>query len=512
MRRFRILVVVAILAGAAQASVAAAAPSHVAWSTCPGYGSQFQCGTVQVPLDYTTPKGGTISISLIRLPASDPTHRIGSLFVNPGGPGASGVALVHWAATSVFPASVRARFDIIGFDPRGVQRSDGLRCFGNAKQQASSFTDFAWPTTPDQLQATEASDRFFDDACAQRGGPIAGHMSTANAARDLDRLRAAVGDDQLSYWGVSYGSYLGVTYANLFPTRVRALVVDGIVDPIAWSTGYGDAATEPLFNRVGTPGAEQQGLAQFFTLCDAGTCAFGPNSAQRYAQLIARLQLQPEQMTFADGSTEQLDWTTLVEATDIGLYASSEWPALAQFLADVESGAPSDVIGSEFANLGADVPGLMAHRGTHGYIDEGQEPEVATSCEDSNNPTSYSDWWSAAANAPGTFGPLWTWFSSVCVDWPFTDPDRYTGPFNNHTANPVLIVGNTYDPITSYANAQKLATIMPDSRLLTINGWGHSSWNAPSQCAQDNIANYLINQQLPPAGTVCQQDHEPFTP
>lgn len=512
MTRHGLITVLLVLASALAAGPAAASPSGVAWSTCPGYGSQFQCGTVEVPLDYNDPNGATISISLIRLPATDPAHRIGSLFVNPGGPGASGVALVHWAATLVFPASVRARFDIVGFDPRGVQRSTGLRCVGNASQWGPAYTTFAWPTSSDRLQTWESADQFVADACAQRAGRIASHMSTANAARDLDRLRAAVGDPQLSYWGVSYGSYLGTTYANIFPGRVRAVVVDGIVDPVEWSTGNGDGTTVPVTDRLGTAEAEQRGLDQFFQLCDAGTCAFGPNSSARYAALVDRVKPQPIPMTLPDGSTQQLDWTNLILATDGAMYDAGTWANFAQFLADVESGAPSDVLGREFANFGVDIPGFMAHRGTHGYIDEGFEPFYGVTCEDTTNPSSYTDWWSAAANSIGYFGALWNWFSSECAVWPFKDPDRYTGPFDRPTANPVLIVGNQYDPVTSYTNAQKLAATMPDSRLLTEHGWGHASWNAPSQCINQYVASYLIDKQLPPAGTICQQDHVPFTP
>src|SRR5947209_1814041 len=237
------------LAVAAQANVAAAAPSQVAWSSCPGYGSQFQCGTVQVPLDYSQPSGATISISLIRLPASDPAHKIGSLFVNPGGPGGSGVDLVHYASHR-YPPGVLARYDLVGFDPRGIQRSSGLRCWGNAKQQAPAFSDFAFPTNPDQLQTWQGEDRFVADSCAQRGGPIASHMSTANVARDLDRLRGAVGDAKLNYYGISYGTYIGATYANLFADRVGPMVLDGVVDPIAWSTGTDDGTTTPFLNRL----------------------------------------------------------------------------------------------------------------------------------------------------------------------------------------------------------------------------------------------------------------------
>ena len=192
----------------------------------------------QVPLDYSRPQGATISLALTRLPATDPRRRIGSLFLNPGGPGGSGVDYVLFAGPFLYTPEVRARFDLVGFDPRGVARSTPLRCFESAEEWPPP-PPFAFPLTREQEQQWIALDRTIDRACRERGGPIRDHMSTANVARDLDVLRDLVGDNKLSYAGVSYGSYLGVTYANLFPTRVRAVVVDGVLDPIAWSTGRG---------------------------------------------------------------------------------------------------------------------------------------------------------------------------------------------------------------------------------------------------------------------------------
>jgi len=266
----------------------AAAPSKVAWSKCFAQLGPFECGTVQVPLDYNRPSGGaTISLALVRLPAADQAHRIGSLFVNPGGPGGSGVDEVLDAGSALFTGpgdEVRARFDIVGFDPRGIARSTALRCFGNPRQWGGAFTPFAFPSTPEEEQIWIAADLFLDGNCARRGGSIADHMSTANVARDLDVLRRAVGDEKLSYYGVSYGSYLGVTYANLFPNRVRALVVDGVLDPIEWATGVGnEGSTVPFSTRLKSDVGAHATLQEFFRLCDAGgpACAFGPNSAAR---------------------------------------------------------------------------------------------------------------------------------------------------------------------------------------------------------------------------------------
>ena len=285
--------------GAPEHARLAAAPNAktVAWSPCHrDLGLPFECGQVQVPLDHDDPGGAAISIALVRLPAADPTRRIGSLFLNPGGPGGSGVDFALFGGPILFGSEVGARFDLVGFDPRGIARSTALRCFGTSRQWFPFFTPFAFPVTPEEEAAWAAGDRFLADACAQRGSRIIDHMATAAVARDLDLLRQAVGDEQLTFVGYSYGSYLGVTYANLFPEKVRAVVVDGILDPIAWSTGApGEGSTVPFSTRLRSDAGAAATLEEFFRLCDAGgpRCAFSGAAAARFAALAAQLQSAP---------------------------------------------------------------------------------------------------------------------------------------------------------------------------------------------------------------------------
>ena len=178
---------------------------------------RFFCGEVAVPLDYDRPNGAQISIAVAKLPATDPARRIGSLFINPGGPGGSGVDFVLGAGPFLFTPEVRARFDIVGFYPRGIYRSTPLQCYENQEQADAAFPPFPYPNSKAKKRIWIAADRALDAACAQRGGPILNHMSTADVARDLDRLRQAVGDRMLTYYGVSYGSFLGNVYAEPVP-------------------------------------------------------------------------------------------------------------------------------------------------------------------------------------------------------------------------------------------------------------------------------------------------------
>ena len=290
MRKARKVHVVAVLIAAfcawllASAGAAAAAQHKVAWAKC--YGGPFQCGTLQVPLDYGRPNGSKIGLGLTRLPATDPEHRIGSLLINPGGPGGPGAAFIVEVGPELFTPEVRARYDLVGFDPRGINSSAALRCFGNDRQWEPFFPPFAFPMTADELDQWIAAEHFLDDACARRGGAIAEHMATANVARDMDRLRAALGDARLHYYGVSYGSFLGDTYANMFPDRVGRLVIDGVLDPVAWTTGVGDEAqTIPFSTRLHSDAGAWATLQEFFRLCDAGgdRCPFsgGARTASR---------------------------------------------------------------------------------------------------------------------------------------------------------------------------------------------------------------------------------------
>ena len=191
------------------------------------------------------------------------------------------------------PLELRARFDLVGFDPRGVGRSTPLRCFDTFAEAVAVLPPMAFPVTPAEETLWRASDQALAAACADRGGAIQDHMSTANVARDMDLLRRAVGDDQLNYLGFSYGSYLGVTYANLFPDRVGALVVDGVLNPVAWSTGTGEQSdTLPFSTRFSDAGSSST-LGEFFRLCDAAgsDCPFAPNAQARYEALTQRALL-----------------------------------------------------------------------------------------------------------------------------------------------------------------------------------------------------------------------------
>jgi pimeloyl-ACP methyl ester carboxylesterase len=497
-------VVAGLLASLLVASTAAAAPPGSAgppvprlhWAPC---GDGLECTTARVPLDYDRPDGAAITLALIRLPASGPGRRIGSIFLNPGGPGKSGVDAVRQGGRSLFSAQVRARFDLVGLDPRGIGASTPLRCFDTLDQALGVLPPFPFPVTAAEERLWVDADRTFAGACAGRGGPILDHMATADVARDLDLLRQAVGDRQLTYVGLSYGAYLGATYANLFPAKVRALVLDGVPDPVAWATGRGDqAATWPLFNRVGSAEGASVTLGEFFRLCNQGgpACAFSKGDPRRRYQALARRLLANPVQT-PDGPVGYAD---LVYATLLALQDPAAWPELAERLQQLDSltrqpTAAATSIGTsqpDYTNVLEGLPGVA--------------------CSDSDNPDQVGAWRraaDAADRAAPYFGRYWTWFSSICQPWPGRDPDRYIGPWTAQTVNPVLVVGNRFDPATPYQGAVTLAHLLPRSRLLTLNGWGHTS-EGKSSCIDAHMTRYLLTTRTPQPGTICQPDIVPF--
>jgi pimeloyl-ACP methyl ester carboxylesterase len=504
---------VAALWLAAGAGAARSAPK-VVWSPCAGAPAPFECGQVSVPLDHDEPNGAHIAIELARLPATDPQRRIGSLFLNPGGPGNSGVDKVLFDGPYLYTDDVRARFDLVGFDPRGIARSRPLRCFGNEQQAARGFTPFQFPLTAWEEVLRAEADAVLAGACERRGAKIADHMSTANVARDLDVLRQAVGDERLTFAGVSYGSYLGLTYANLFPDRVRAVVLDGVVDPVAWSTGAGDeAARLPFSNRLLSHVGTQATLEEFFRLCDAAgpACAFAPASKQRFAALMAKYREGPRRLTLPDGTTIVTDYSNGVGYTLGVMYWSGGWRDFARVLALDE--ATSEPVGPGLGSprLAASAPYAPAPR--YARYRNWAEGFPGVVCSDSDNPDSYAAWSAAgaAADETGYFGRIWTWSSSFCLPWAGADEDRYTGPWDARTASPVLVIGNLFDPATPYHGAVKVAGLLPGSALLTVRAWGHvSHWL--STCAREAAGRYLVELATPAPGTVCEQDFAPFGP
>jgi pimeloyl-ACP methyl ester carboxylesterase len=525
-----------IPAGPAAALSTADVPVPVLnWQPCADPAAAgFECATARVPLDYASPAGPTIELALIRHLATGPGQRIGSLFFNPGGPGGSGVASLP-GIYGFFPAALRQRFDIVSFDPRGVGQSTAVQCFPSAADEASYFATLpaGFPVGAAEEHRWISLFAGFGRRCGQANATLLPHLATADVARDMDLLRQAVGDPSMNYFGISYGSYLGATYANLFPGHVRAMVLDANVPPTGWAEP-GRVGPLPLstFLRIGYDSGRKATLGQFLGLCgQAGTarCSFSagtpPATRAKYATLLQRLRRSPVTITIAGVGPVTLTYASLVHILGGLLYiVLPDW-AVGSDLLQAAWQASGGAAGQRPAAGAITAPALPARTlpllpapgGPFAPVASspyaGVEQTYAILCADSPNPRDPASYPAQAAFGyarSGGFGPDAAWLSEPCATWPATDADGYYGPWDRRTANPVLVVGNTYDPATPYADSLIMAAELARARLLTVAGYGHTALANPSTCANDYEAGYFLTGALPPAGTVCQQDQQPF--
>ncbi|MFE2145619.1 alpha/beta fold hydrolase, partial [Streptomyces sp. NPDC059456] len=441
-----------------------ASAARLDWRPCTP-GSPWDCATAKVPLDHTAPAGRAIDLAVVRRQATGPGPRIGTLFVNPGGPGGPGTVQVP-QNYDAFPKELRERFDIVSWDPRGIGNSTAVNCF-DTPEEARTWAARPPAGFPVGAQERKAWTDAYEDLgrrCEKRDPDLLRHVSTADTARDLDLLRRAVGDPQLNYLGVSYGTILGATYANLFPGSVRAMVLDSNIAPRAWTGG--PTAGEPrttTFLRMGSDRTAAATLDRFLDLCGSAPvarCAFSAGSPgatrAKFDRLMQRLREHPVG-----------PWTyarTVADAVN-GLYiVDPGWTALAGRLQQLSQGrAPEPQ---------AYPPPPPVDR-PNPYL--GDEQAAAVWCADSPNPrdpAAYHGLEEASARRAGDAGRFWTWAAEACATWPARSAAGYAGPWNKPTARPVLVIGTRYDPSTPYTGAQAMAGVGGGAPPETQDGFG----------------------------------------
>ncbi|WP_455361419.1 alpha/beta hydrolase [Streptomyces sp. SYSU K21746] len=473
------------------------------WRPCV-QGSPFDCATAKVPLDYRNPGRRTIELAVVKRKATGPGRRIGTLFFNPGGPGGPGTVQMP-QNYEFFPREARERFDIVSWDPRGIGNSTAVNCFTSPEEAAAwaASKPAGFPVGEQERTAYFAAYKELGRRCQQRDPELLRHVSTADTARDLDQLRQAVGDPQLTYYGISYGTFLGATYANLFPGKIRAMVLDSNWDPQAWTNhGSNEAPRSTAMLRLGSDRTAAATLDQFLTLCGSTTtarCAFSAGSPKatrdKYDQLMKRLRERPVS-----------GWTYARTVDDIvnGFYVVHPgWTNLAGRLQDLWQGRAPEP---------PSLPPAPPVPNPNPYL--GEEQPSAVYCGDSPNPrdpAAYHALAEASAARAGDTGRFWAWASAPCADWPGVAANPYRGPWNKPTAHPILVVGTTYDPSTPYSGAQAMTRELADARLLTNSGHGHTALLNPSSCVNEYESRYLIDGTLPPTGTTCRQDTPPFS-
>ncbi len=487
------------------------------WATCR---KTDQCASVELPLSYQHPHGAKIKVGLLRVPARDPRHVLGTIFVNPGGPGDSAsdfAALLPQA----LPGAVLDRFDIVGVDPRGVGGSTPLRCFRSRARQDRTDAPFAatpFPYTRAQQRAWIGAARALGRACSTTGRRTASAMSTTDDALDMDVLRRAVGDRKLTYFGESYGSYLGLVYANMFPGRIRALAIDGIVDPQVLVGTRADADV-PVFDRMGSAAASYRALHELLELCQrAGRprCSFAsPHTPARFARLAATLRARPLRLAAPGIKTVSFTYPDLIADTEHWMHDPAGYRGLFPELTDLERLSAAGLSGSRRATLTRALLRLRSQvQGPPALDNQAQSGEGCADALSAANPASWPRAAAAADRRAPYFGAFYAWISLPCArnTWTVRDPDVYRGPFDRRTDAPVLVVGARWDPATSYGSAVKVARMLPDSRLISSDNWGHESAGT-SACVDNAIFGYLL-RPLAPAPKVmrCRGDVQPFAP
>lgn len=449
--------------------------------------ADLECARVTVPVDYAQPGAGDTFVEISRLPASrdDPQ---GTLFLNPGGPGGSGVDMML-SAGFFASDSVRDAYDIVGFDPRGVERSDGIDCLSDAEMDEWRAQPAFDPDT-ESVADMRAMYRDIGTQCHENSSEVVGHMDTQSVAKDLDVMRAVLDQPATHYLGFSYGTEIGATYASLFPERTGRFVLDGGVDPTL------DERTVTLDQAKGF----EENLRHWVEDCQAtnNRCAVGDggvdNGMKKIQDLLARVS--DEEITVSDG--RRITAVNAVEGILVPLYSTASYSQLNSALEDAFDGDFDALMGYSDSNHGREPSGE--------YTSNVSEAFTAVNCLDTvSRNVSEEDMAKAAETmereAP-TFGPSLSYGDAACQGW----PDEPVEPLDSYTADtdqPLLVIGTTHDPATPYAWSESLVEKLGNARLLTNDGWGHTAYVSGDPCIKDAVDGYLVSGTLPEQDTTC---------
>ena len=448
------------------------------WTDC---GNGFQCANLTVPLDYSHPDKGTIGIAINRKPATDHANRIGSLVMNPGGPGASGIEFLQQSVGEFI--ELNRLFDLVGFDPRGVGQSSPVRCQSPQQEDQNNSLDSVLDD-PTEKQAMINAEEAVAAGCEQRSARILPFVDTESVAKDLDQIRAALGDAKITFLGFSYGTAIGEQYAHLFPTHVRAIVLDGVLDP---SVAANDMSYAQVVNL-------EANLQAWLADCRSRTsCLYGRNGdpGTKLTNFLNGLDTTPMRV----GSRQLTHGLGLQGVIWPGLYYPIAWSLLDQGLALADQGDGSALLG--FSDL-------LYERRPDGSYSNATDAFNAIYCLDHPVPTDVSAYDALAAKfaaASPLFGSSYQYSNLQCAFWP-VKPVGKIGPLTVQGVPPILLVGGTHDPATPIEWAKSMNQQIQGSVLLTRDGYGHVSYDE-SSCANSAEVAYLEYLTTPAPGTVC---------
>ncbi|MGK3950358.1 alpha/beta hydrolase [Microbacterium sp. K2] len=452
------------------------------WSEC---GTGFDCTDVTAPLDWENPGEGEITLSVVRHQATGTSQ--GSLLTNPGGPGASGVELIRDSLDFAVGADLIDNYDVIGFDPRGVGESTAVTCFDAAGMDDYLYTIPAGKRGSAEWEAEllEAH-KEFADACEANSGGILPYVTTINAARDMDLIRAVLGDKELNYIGYSYGTFLGATYAELYPDKAGRLVLDGAIDPAV--SGLDVGATQAL-------GFESALRAYMQNCLDSGECPFNGTVDEAMADLGALLA-SVDANPLENGDGRMLGADALMTGIIAALYSADSWQYLTQALDEALQGDPTTAFFlADFYN--------GRENGT--YLDNSSEAFRAYNCMDypvEDDPAAEAATEKKIADGAPTIAPYWSGPDS-CSVWPYP-PTGMRGEINAEGAGPILVVGTTNDPATPYEWSESLAAQLEEGVLITRAGEGHTGYNKGNTCVDDAVEAFLLDDVVPEGDVRCE--------
>ncbi|MGI8700439.1 MAG: alpha/beta hydrolase [Nocardioidaceae bacterium] len=453
---------------------------QVTWTDC---GDGDTCASVWVPLDYAHPDGRAITIKAKRQPASGPGTKAGTLFINPGGPGGSGIDYLSYISLD---ASITDVYDVVGFDPRGVGQSTPVECLSDDALDVYVASDPS-PDTPEEISRMEQLWTEFTQGCVAHSGPLLAHVSTIEAARDMDILRAVVKDRTFNYYGASYGTYLGATYAALFPRRVHRMVLDGAIDPKA----------SPHTSEVHQAGGFQTALTAYLTDCvSSGNCPLGstvPVAQQQVIQLLASIDQHPLPTSLGRELTEGLAFLGFI----VPLYSRANWPYETQALEQALEGNGDTLLLLADQYTDRDAAGH--------YSDNALEVQSAVNCLDHPEHESVAGLEAgkgAFLEASPVFGPVAMWWPYACSNWPVR-PSLPVPDYSAPGAPPIVVVGTTRDPATPYQQAVRLSQELDSGVLLSRDGDGHTAYSSGNPCINDAVNTYLVSGKPPKSGTMC---------
>ncbi|WP_062518387.1 alpha/beta hydrolase [Demequina gelatinilytica] len=465
---------------------AAVYQQEASWSRC----GELECATIQVPVDWSDPDGATTDLVINRHAATDAAGRLGSLLINPGGPGGSGLDLTE-SFVAMAGDDVLASYDIIGFDPRGVGESSPLAC-GDSEEIDDYYLTDQILDTEQAIEEARAATTAFAERCRELSGPLLENVDTSSAARDMDVIRAVVGDEQLHYLGYSYGTQLGATYAELFPDNVGRMVLDGAVDftlPVEeQAKGQAAGFEGALMNFIDWCLAEQEGCP-----LDADR-----EAARQQVQDIA-LQARDEGYPTPDGDV--VNGNLMVYGMVVTMYDEASWVYLEAGLSEVLERGTADIF-NQLAGFYLDKDPTTGE-----YLSNSQWAFTGIGCLDGGVTEPYTvdslgAFVGSIEEASPTFG--W-WFGSSlgCDGWPWTAKEPVTALEAADDAAPILVIGTTHDPATPYAWAESLSEQLASSTLLTYEGEGHTAYGRSNQCILDAVDGYLVGGEMPVSGLRC---------